>query len=118
MVFICYPNCSTCKKIQKELEDNNIELEIRNIKENIPTIEEITTWLNLSNKEIKSFFNTSGLVYKELKLKDKLPSMSTEEKIKLLSTNGMLIKRPIIINNNQIIIGNNKKEIEVLINEN
>ena len=105
IVFIEYPKCSTCKKAKKWLIDNNIEFIDRHILEETPTEKELYDWIKLSNKEIKKWFNTSGLKYKELNLKDRLPNMKDEEKIKLLSSHGMLIKRPILILENNVLIG-------------
>ena len=104
-IFIEYPKCSTCKKAKKWLEENNIEFEDRNIVEQVPTVRELTKWIKESNEDIKRWFNTSGLKYKELKLKDKLPNMTDDEKIKLLASNGMLIKRPLFISDEGIFIG-------------
>lgn len=104
-IFIEYPKCSTCKKAKKWLEDKNIEFEDRNIKEEAPTIEELTEWIEKSGKEIKKWFNTSGLKYKELNLKDKLQTMGEKEKIELLASDGMLIKRPLLISDKGIFIG-------------
>lgn len=114
MLFICYPKCTTCKKAKKYLEDNNISFEERNIKEENPTYEELKDWYKKSNLPLKSFFNTSGLIYKEKNLKDKLPSMSEEEQLKLLSTDGMLVKRPLIIKDNLVITGFKEKDYELL----
>lgn len=104
-IFIQYPKCSTCKKAKKWLEENKIEFEERNIVEETPTIEELTKWIKESGEEIKKWFNTSGLKYKELKLKEKLPTMTDEEKIELLASDGMLIKRPLLISDKGIFIG-------------
>ena len=104
-LFIEYPKCSTCKKAKKWLETNNIEFEDRHIVEQVPTIEELKTWIDLSKVDLKKWFNTSGLKYKELKLKEKLQSMSDNEKIKLLTSDGMLIKRPLLISDKGIFIG-------------
>lgn len=104
-IFIEYPKCSTCKKAKKWLEENNVEFEDRNIIEETPTIEELTEWIKSNELDIKKWFNTSGLKYKELNLKEKLPNMSDEEKIKLLASNGMLIKRPLLITDKGIYIG-------------
>ncbi len=109
-LFIEYPKCSTCQKAKKWLIENNIEFEDRHIIEDTPTVEELEKWIKISNKEIKKWFNTSGLKYKELNLKEKLPTMSNKEKIKLLSSNGMLIKRPILVNQNDILIGFKQEE--------
>lgn len=115
-IFIEYPKCSTCKKAKKWLEDNKIEFEDRNIIENVPTEEELKKWIKISKKDIKKWFNTSGLKYKELNLKEKLNNMSDEEKIKLLASDGMLIKRPIIISNNIILNGFKEEEWKDIIN--
>lgn len=104
-IFIEYPKCTTCKKAKKWLEDNNIEFVDRNIVTETPTVEELTQWIEKGKQDIKKWFNTSGLKYKELNLKEKLLSMSKEEKIKLLASDGMLIKRPILISENRTLIG-------------
>ena len=104
-IFIEYPKCSTCQKAKKWLEGNNIEFVDRHIIEETPTAEELTEWIKQSNQEIKKWFNISGLKYKALNLKHKLPTLSDKEKIKLLSSDGMLIKRPLLITDNQIFIG-------------
>ena len=104
-IFIEYPKCTTCKKAKKWLEENKIEFEDRNIIEETPTIEELTEWIKSNELDIKKWFNTSGLKYKELNLKEKLPNMSDEEKIKLLASDGMLIKRPLLITDKGIYIG-------------
>ena len=101
-IFIEYPKCSTCKKAKKWLIENNIEFIERNIVEETPKVEELNEWINKSGKEIKRWFNTSGLKYKELNLKEKLSTMSDEEKIELLASDGMLIKRPLLISNKGI----------------
>lgn len=104
-IFIEYPKCSTCKKARKWLEENNIEFEDRNIVEETPTVQELSEWIQKSGQEIKKWFNTSGLKYKELNLKEKLVTMDDREKIELLASEGMLIKRPILISNKGIFIG-------------
>ena len=111
-LFIEYPKCSTCKNAKKWLIQNNIEFEDRNIVENTPTKEELEKWIKQSEKEIKKFFNTSGLKYKELNLKEKLPNMTDKEKIELLSSDGMLIKRPLLITDKEILVGFKEKEWE------
>lgn len=113
--FIEYPKCSTCKRAKKWLDDNNILYNDRNIVTNNPTASELNKWINISNMEIKKFFNTSGLLYKELNLKNKLDSMSDEEKINLLATNGMLVKRPIIIKDNIILVGFKEDKWNILL---
>lgn len=105
IIFIEYPKCSTCKKAKQWLNDNNINYEDRNIIEEIPTLEELKKWIKISGKEVKKWFNTSGLKYKELNLKDKLSNMTDEEKIELLASDGMLIKRPLLISNENVYIG-------------
>ena len=97
MLFIWYPKCSTCQKAKKWLDDNNIEYTLRDIVLETPTEEELSIWIKESGLDIKKFFNTSGMKYRELGLKDKLDNMSFDEKIKLLSSDGMLIKRPLIV---------------------
>lgn len=104
-VFIEYPKCSTCKKAKKWLEENNVEFVDRNIVTDTPTQEELSKWIERSEQDIKKWFNTSGLKYKELNLKDKLVSMSDKEKIELLASDGMLIKRPLLISDKGIFIG-------------
>lgn len=109
-IFIEYPKCSTCQKAKKWLKDNKVEIKERDIIEETPTEEELKEWIKLSKKEIKKWFNTSGLKYKELNLKEKLPNMTEEEKIKVLSSNGMLIKRPILITDKGIYLGFKEEE--------
>ena len=104
-IFIEYPKCSTCKKAKKWLEENNINFIERNIIEETPKIEELNIWIEKSGQEIKKWFNTSGLKYKELNLKEKLANMTDKEKIELLASNGMLIKRPLLISDKGIFIG-------------
>ena len=104
-IFIEYPKCSTCQKAKKWLEENNIEFVDRNITKETPTIEELTEWIKNSGQDIKKWFNTSGIKYKELNLKEKLLTMNDKEKIKLLASDGMLIKRPLLISNKGILIG-------------
>ena len=103
--FICYPKCTTCKKAKEWLDKNGIEYTLRDIKENNPSLEELTTWYNMSGLPLKKFFNTSGLLYKSMELKDKLPTMSEEEQLQLLATNGMLVKRPLIVKGDTVLVG-------------
>ena len=110
MEFINYSKCSTCKKAKKFLDDNNIKYIDRQIKDNNPTYDEIDSWINKYNIEIKKLFNTSGILYRELDLKNRLLNMSREEMIKVLSSDGMLVKRPILITNNGILIGFKENE--------
>lgn len=105
MLFINYPKCTTCQKAKKWLDDNNISYESRNIKEENPTAEEIKKLWEISGLPLKKFFNTSGLLYKSMGLKDKLDGMSDEEKINLLATDGMLVKRPILADENTVLVG-------------
>lgn len=109
-LFIQYPKCSTCQKAKKWLETNKIEFEDRHIVEETPTEKELEKWIQQSGREIKKFFNTSGLKYKELKLKEKLPNMNEQEKIRLLASDGMLIKRPLFITEDVILIGFRENE--------
>ncbi len=104
-IFLCYPKCSTCQKAKKFLDDNSINYDFRDIKLNNPTYDELKEWIKLSKLPIKKFFNTSGLVYKELNLSTKLNNMTEDEMIKLLSTNGMLVKRPLFITNDKVLVG-------------
>lgn len=108
--FICYPKCSTCKKALKFLEENNISYELRDIKLNNPNKEELDKLIKLSGKDIKNFFNTSGLLYRNLGLKDKIPNMSYEGKLELLASDGMLVKRPIFVTNDDALVGFKEKE--------
>lgn len=112
MQFICYPKCSTCQKARKWLETNHLEFTERHIAEENPSYEELKEWYAESGLPLKKFFNTSGMLYKEMQLKDKLPAMSEEEQLKLLATNGMLVKRPLIVNGNMILTGFKEAEWE------
>lgn len=105
MLFICYPKCSTCQKAKKWLDEHELEYTERHIAENNPTYDELKEWYSKSGLPIKKFFNTSGNLCKEMKLKDKLPDMSEEEQLKLLATNGMLVKRPLIVNGDTVLVG-------------
>lgn len=105
MLFICYPKCTTCQKAQKWLDDNKIQYECRDIKLDGPTYEELKEWYAKSNLPLRRFFNTSGLLYKSLRLKDKLASMSEEEQLKLLATDGMLVKRPLLVSHDFVLTG-------------
>lgn len=105
MLFIEYPKCSTCQKAKKWLDANHISYIDRHIVENNPTYEELKQWYERSGLPIKKFFNTSGMLYKKLQLKDKLPGMSEEEQLKLLASNGMLVKRPLIVKDEMVLTG-------------
>ena len=105
MLFIQYPPCSTCKKAKNWLEEKGIAYTDRNIKENNPTYEELKAWHARSGLELKKFFNTSGLLYKSMNLKEKLPAMTEEEQLQLLASDGMLVKRPLLIADDRILVG-------------
>ena len=108
--FICYPRCTTCQKAKKWLDDNKIQYELRDIKEDNPSFEELSAWYEISGLSLKKFFNTSGLLYKSMELKDKLPAMSGEEQLKLLATDGMLVKRPLVIGEDFVLVGFKESE--------
>ncbi len=110
MLFIEYPKCSTCQKAKKWLDENSVEYTDRHIIEDNPTYEELKMWYNQSGLELKRFFNTSGMLYRSMGLKDKLPSMSEDEQLKLLASDGMLVKRPLIISDKVILTGFREKE--------
>ena len=110
VLFLEYPKCSTCKKAKKWLEDHEISFEDRHIVEENPTAEELKVWHEKSGLPLKRFFNTSGMIYREQGLKDKLPTMSEEEQYQILSSNGMLVKRPLIIGDDFVLIGFKEKE--------
>ena len=112
MLVLVYRKCSTCLKALKWLEDKGIEFTERPIKEENPTYEELKAWYQMSGLPLKKFFNTSGLIYKDLGLKDKLPTMSEEEQLQLLATNGMLVKRPLVIGDDYVLTGFKEKEWE------
>lgn len=115
MLFICYPKCSTCKKAEDFLKKNKISYDYRDIKEKNPTEKEIKTWQKKSGLPMKKFFNTSGMLYREMGLKDKLDSMTDEEMAKLLATDGMLVKRPLLITDKTVLVGFKEKEwVDVL----
>lgn len=105
MLFVCYPKCSTCKKAEAWLVKKGISFQKRDIKEDNPTREELARWLAASGLPVKRFFNTSGLQYKALGLKDRLPAMTVEEQLDLLATDGMLVKRPILVDGDTVLVG-------------
>lgn len=111
-IFIQYPACSTCRKARKWLEDNKIEYKNRLIVEENPTQEELKRWKELSGLPLKKFFNTSGVLYKEMNLKEKLPTLSEDEQIELLASNGKLVKRPILVSETQVLVGFKPEEWE------
>ena len=112
MLFVCYPKCSTCKKAQKWLDENGKNYEIRDIKTDKPTEDELAEWWEKSGLPLKRFFNTSGNLYKEMKLKDRLPEMSEADQISILATDGMLVKRPILVSEDKVLVGFREKEWE------
>lgn len=112
MLFIEYPKCSTCQKAKKWLDEHKIQYSDRHIKDDNPTYDELKEWYERSGLPLKKFFNTSGLLYKSLELKDKLPNMTEDEQLKLLASNGMLIKRPLIVKDDLILTGFKEKEWE------
>ena len=114
MLFVCYPKCTTCQKAKKWLTEKGISFEERDIKTENPTKEELEAWYKKSGLPLKRFFNTSGILYKEMKLKDRLPEMTEDEQLTLLSTDGMLVKRPILISDEQVLVGFKEKEWETL----
>ena len=105
MLFICYPKCSTCQKAKKWLDEHEINYTERHIVEDNPSYDELKEWYSKSGLALNKFFNTSGLLYKEMKLKDKLPTMTEDEKLKLLASNGMLVKRPLIVKDDTVLVG-------------
>lgn len=117
MIFIEYPKCTTCKKAKKWLDDRGIEYTDRHIVEDNPTFDELKTWYEKSGLPLKRFFNTSGLLYKSMELKDRLATMNEDEQLTLLASNGMLVKRPLLITDNDVIPGFREKEWENAINE-
>ena len=108
--FICYPKCTTCQKAKKWLDDNKIEYEIRDIKLDNPTLDELLEWYKKSGLPLKKFFNTSGLLYKSLDLKNKIPTMTEDEMLKFLASDGMLVKRPMLIGDGFVLVGFKKDE--------
>lgn len=112
MLFLCYPKCSTCQKAKKWLDEHNLAYTERHIAEENPSYDELKEWYGKSGLPLKKFFNTSGLLYKEMQLKEKLPSMSEEEQLKLLATNGMLVKRPLVVANEKVLVGFKEAEWE------
>ncbi|HRR75334.1 MAG TPA: arsenate reductase family protein [Ruminococcus sp.] len=112
MLFICYPRCTTCKKAQAWLDSKSVSYEIRDIKEQNPTYDELKEWYGKSGLPLKKFFNTSGQLYRSMELKDKLPGMSEDEQLRLLATDGMLVKRPILINGSSVLTGFKEKDWE------
>lgn len=112
MTFICYPKCTTCRKARKWLDENQIEYVFRDIKTENPSFDELAAWHKLSGLPLKKFFNTSGLLYKSMELKNKLPAMREDEMLRLLATDGMLVKRPLLIGDDFILVGFKEAEWE------
>ena len=112
MLFLQYPPCSTCQKAKKWLDDHGVDYTPRHIKEENPSFEELTVWLKKSGMPVKKLFNTSGLLYKSMGLKDRLPTMTEEEQLRLLSSDGMLVKRPLVITDTGVLVGFREKEWE------
>lgn len=108
--FICYPKCTTCQKAQKWLDEQGTKYELRNIKAQNPSLTELEKWYKMSGLPLKKFFNTSGLLYKSLNLKEKLPDMSEKEQLELLATDGMLVKRPILVGKDFVKVGFSEKD--------
>ena len=115
MLAVCYPRCGTCKKAVKWLEENNVEFTYRDIKTDNPSEEELRKWHAMSGLPLKKFFNTSGMLYKEMKLKDKLPEMSEDDMFRLLASDGLLVKRPIAVTSDTVLVGFKKAEWETLL---
>lgn len=109
-LFLEYPRCGTCRKAKKWLTDNNVSFEDRHIIEQNPSVDELKEWIQESGLPIKRFFNTSGVKYREMKLKDKLPTMTEKEQMELLASDGMLVKRPIIVGENKVLVGFKEEE--------
>ena len=114
LTFLCYPKCTTCQKARRWLDENNIEYVLRDIKTEKPSLEELTDWYNLSKLPLRKFFNTSGLLYKSMELKDKLPEMTDGEMLELLATDGMLVKRPLIIGESFVLLGFKENDLAAL----
>jgi arsenate reductase len=115
MLFIQYPPCSTCQKAKKWLDSRGVEYTDRHIKEHNPTYEELKAWYEMSGLELKKFFNTSGMLYKSMNLKEKLPTMTEEEQLRLLATDGMLVKRPLVVKGSTVLTGFKEPEWEKLL---
>ena len=115
MIFLCYPKCTTCQKARKWLDDHQIEYTFRDIKLENPAQEELADWYKRSGLPIRKFFNTSGLLYKSMNLKEKLPAMTEEEQLQLLSSDGMLVKRPIVVTDSTVLVGFKEAQWESLL---
>ena len=115
MLFVHYPKCSTCKKAMNWLDEHNVEFDQRHIVEDNPTIDELRLWHKMSDLPLQRFFNTSGMLYRDMGLKDKLPSMSEDEMYELLASNGMLVKRPLLVLDDTVLVGFKEKEWETMV---
>lgn len=115
MLFVCYPKCSTCKKARTWLKARSIDFDERHIVENNPTVKELRRWHKLSGLPLKRFFNTSGMLYRDMALKDKLPTMPEDEMFELLASNGMLVKRPLLVLDDTVLVGFREKEWEAVL---
>ena len=115
MLFVHYPKCSTCKKAMNWLDEHNVEFDQRHIVEDNPTIDELRLWHKMSDLSLRRFFNTSGMLYRDMGLKDKLPSMSEDEMYELLASNGMLVKRPLLVLDDTVLVGFKEKEWEAMV---
>lgn len=112
MLFVCYPKCSTCKKAEQYMQAKGLSFTVRDIKTDNPTVDELRTWHEASGLPLKRFFNTSGILYKQLGLKDKLPTMSEDEQLQLLASDGMLVKRPLVIYDGGVLVGFKQAEYD------
>ena len=115
MLFVHYPKCSTCKKAMNWLDEHNVEFDQRHIVEDNPTIDEMRLWHKMSDLPLRRFFNTSGMLYRDMGLKDKLPSMSEDEMYELLASNGMLVKRPLLVLDDTVLVGFKEKDWEAMV---
>ena len=115
MLFVHYPKCSTCKKAMNWLDEHNVEFDQRHIVEENPTIDELRLWHKMSDLPLRRFFNTSGMLYRDMDLKDKLPNMSEDEMYELLASNGMLVKRPLLVLDDTVLVGFKEKEWEAMV---
>ncbi|MBR2803540.1 MAG: arsenate reductase family protein [Eggerthellaceae bacterium] len=115
MLFVQYPKCSTCKKAMNWLDEHNVEFDQRHIVEDNPTVDELRLWHKMSDLPLRRFFNTSGMLYRDMGLKDKLPSMSEDEMYELLASNGMLVKRPLLVLDDTVLVGFKEKEWEAMV---
>ncbi len=115
MLFVHYPKCSTCKKAMNWLDEHNVEFDQRHIVEDNPTVDELRLWHKMSDLPLRRFFNTSGMLYRDMGLKDKLPSMSEDEMYELLASNGMLVKRPLLVLDDTVLVGFKEKDWEAMV---